>query len=111
MAKKFTWRPDLGAQREVTPLVNVTQFGDGYELRTASQINVNKRRWTMTFTGNLAFIKPALLFLEEHQGRIAFEFVDPMGDSGIYVCRNWTSRQTKFGIYELNATFEEVFEY
>ncbi len=110
MAKKFTWRPDLGATREVKPIVNVTQFGDGYELRTAAQLNVNKRSWSMTFTGNLVGVKPAVQFLEEHQGRIAFSFTDPWGDDGKYVCRNWSSRQSKFGIYELTATFEEVFE-
>lgn len=110
MAKKFTWTPDIGAGREVAPIVNVTQFGDGYELRTASQINVNKRKWSLTFTSNLAGIKPAVAFLDEHQGRISFDFTDPWGEDGTYVCRNWSSRQTKFGIYELTATFEEVFE-
>lgn len=108
--QKFTWLPDLGAQRSVKPLVNVTQFGDGYELRTASQINVNKRTWSMTFTNPLAVAAAQLDFLDAHQGRIAFQFVDPLGSSGVYVCRTWSSSQSKFGLYAVTADFEEVFE-
>lgn len=109
--QKFTWSPDLGAQRAVKPLVNVTQFGDGYEVRTASRLNVNKRTWSMTFTNPLAVAAAQLDFLDAHQGRIAFSFVDPLGSSGVYVCRQWSSSQTKFGLYEVTAEFEEVFEY
>lgn len=109
--QKFTWRPDLGAARQVDPLVNVTQFGDGYELRTSSQVNVNKRSWSLTFTSNLKTIKPLIDFLDARQGREAFAYTDPLGDDGVYVCRSWNSRQTNFGIYEVSATFEEVFEY
>ena len=109
--QKFTWRPDLGAKRNVQPLVTPTQFGDGYELRTAFQRNVNKRTWDLTFTGPLRQCMLILEFLEAHQGRLAFNYDDPLGQSGTYVCRQWSSSQTMFGVYQVEASFEEVFEH
>lgn len=103
---------DLGAQRSVKPNVTVTQFGDGYEARLASGINSTPKTWSVSFTNTSGMAKEILAFLEARGGVEAFTWVDPMGDTANYVCRQWSSsRQSITGVYQISATFEQVYEY
>jgi phage-related protein len=103
---------DLGAQRSVKPTVTVTKFGDGYEQRQASGINYLPKSWSVTFTNPGPMTKEILAFLETRGGVEAFSWLDPMGDTANYVCREWSSsRQSKTGVYQISGTFEQVYEY
>ena len=84
---KFTWNPDLGATCEEQPFVNVTKFGDGYEARVGYLINATPRNWSVTF-----------------------EWKTPEGEILHFVCRSWIGKQTSFGVFEVSAKFEQVFE-
>lgn len=106
----FAWKPDLGASQAIKPTVNPTKFGDGYELRVPNGINSRPKKWTLTFTKNLVEASQILDFLYARGGSEAFQWIDPMGAEGTYVCREWESRQQDFGIYAVSATFEQVFE-
>lgn len=107
---KFNWLPDLGADRDETPNVTQTKFGDGYESRLANGINSQPSKWTVTFTKPLAQYKEIRAFLRKCGGVKAFEWTDPEGETGKYVCRSWKSKQVNFGIFSISGTFEEVYE-
>lgn len=108
----FPWQADMGAQRSVKPNVTVTKFGDGYEQRVAAGINFKPKTWSVSFTNTGPMIKEMLAFLEDRGGVEAFAWTDPMGDTANYVCREWSSsRMAKGGIYQVTATFEQVYEY
>ena len=107
----FTWNPDLGATRKMTPRVTATKFGDGYEMRTSNGINFSPRNWTVTFTRATEESVAIIDFLDARAAKEPFTWVDPMGKTGTYVCREWSSVQSEFGLYTVSATFEEVFEY
>ena len=104
----FSFKSQLGASLSCKPTVNQTKFGDGYELRVANGINSNPRRWSVKF--------PALIstqveeFLSERGGVEAFLWVDPQGVEGSYVCREWNMNHLADTLFELSATFEQVFE-
>ncbi|EPD3172470.1 phage tail protein [Acinetobacter baumannii] len=107
---KFEWSPDLGCERDETPLVTVTKFGDGYEARLATGINSQPNKWTVTFTNNLDEYRKIRAFLKQHGAVKAFEWVDPEGELGRYVCRSWKSKQVGFGVLQITGVFEQVFE-
>lgn len=110
MDTKFTWSPDLGARLNEQPFVQVTKFGDGYESRVSYLINSRPKSWDLVFTSQLGRHNEILKFLRDHQALYAFEWTDPEGETGKYVCRNWSSHQDEFGVYTIEGTFEQVFE-
>lgn len=110
METKFTYSPDLGAKLTEQPFVQVTKFGDGYEVRTPYLINTRPKNWALTFTSQLERHKEILNFLREHNAVYTFEWVDPEGEQAKWICRNWESAQEEFGVYKIMATFEQVFE-
>lgn len=107
---QFIWRPDLGAERDETPNVTATKFGDGYESRLASGLNPLGSKWAVEFTKGLKEYKQIRAFLKEAGAVKSFLWEDPEGEQGIYVCRSWKSRQVEFGVYLITGTFEQVFE-
>lgn len=107
----FQWKPDLGAQRTVKPSVRPVKFGDGYEMRVPLGVNYKPRSWSVRFTRAISEIQPLLDFLEARGGVEAFSWVDPLGNTGTYVCREWNHTQQGFGLYAVSGTFEQVFEY
>lgn len=111
MAATFTWRPDMGAERSVQSTVQPTKFGDGYEVRVTTSMNVTPRSWAVSFTTQLVPHKEILKFLEARRGVESFDWTDPLGEKGRYKCTTWKSHQQGFGVFNVTATFEEVFEY
>lgn len=107
----FGWSPDLGAELRITPSVSQVKFGDGYELRVSNGINSTPRMWSVAFTRSTSEAMEILTFLQQMEGKAAFNWVDPTNQLGAYVCREWTSIQQAFGIYVVQAVFEQVFEF
>lgn len=111
MAAQFTWRPDLGAERSVASTAKATKFDDGYEVRITTSLNVTPRKWSVSFTTALTAHKAILAFLDARKGIESFQWTDPLGDTALYKCVDWKSNQEGFGVFKVNGTFEEVFEY
>jgi len=107
----FTWKPDLGAQKQIKPNVHTMKFGDGYEARVANGINFVPMTWTLKFTRALYEATQIDEFLKGQAGLTAFNWTDPSGTSSVYVCRQWDKAQQEFGVHVVSATFEQVFEY
>lgn len=106
----FTWHPDRGSQQDVKPNVNVTKFGDGYELRTPAGINYKPANWSLKFERNQEVIEEIVAFLEDRGGHESFTWTTPLSKTGTWVCRQWKTAQNG-GTHELTCTFEQVFEY
>lgn len=106
----FQHSPDLGAKRLIKPRVGQIKFGDGYELRLRHGINTSPRQWSVVFTRGAGEAMEILSFLEARNAAESFLWTDPLNKVGTFVCREWSSAQVKFGIYKVDAVFEEVFE-
>lgn len=107
----FSWLPDSASVVSIEPTVNVTKFGDGYESRVADVINTVKRSWACVFTKGRVDGEAVAInnFLRARRAVEAFIWVDPLGETGVWVCRKWTLK-TDRGELVVTATFEEVFE-
>ncbi|WP_323016482.1 phage tail protein [Castellaniella sp.] len=106
----FPGRPNLGAPQKKKPRINSVRFGDGYELRSQDGINASPATWAVTFTGNWAEHQPRIAVLEACGGVQYFRWTDPRGRTANFICREWEDRQVEFGVYEITAEFEEVFD-
>lgn len=111
MTKKvFAWFPDMGSQKEVTPTVNVTKFGDGYELRSSSVINTKPEKWSLTFSRIRPEAREILDFIEGCGAVESFLWTTPFEKEGTFVCRKWNARSDR-GMIIVTCDFEQVYEY
>jgi phage-related protein len=111
--KTFTWFPDEGSEVTIEPAVNVTKFGDGYEIRSNVGINSQKDSWSLTFThsNDCSDVIPSIMaFLADHGGKSSFIWESPDRVIGLYVCRSWSKKRVTPKIHSISATFERVYE-
>lgn len=106
----FTWFPDVGSSLSIKPVVEVTKFGEGYELRTSSLINSMPDKWSLTFTRAVDEAKAILEFLKAHAGKSSFDWITPNENTGKFVCREWSATRMGGGAMAVTCSFEQVFE-
>lgn len=107
----FRYPYDWSAAEEVKPNVRQVKFGDGYEQRQANGINTMPRNWSLSFAlrddGEAEAIET---FLEARRGVEAFDWIDPRGKQGRYVCRSWRRVKDRYNLNTITCAFEQVFE-
>ena len=103
----FVWAVAPGASMSCKPNIESAKYGDGYEQRVAVGINSQAQKWTVKITKN---VDAALSFLEACNGDDAFNWTNPRGVSGVYLCREWELEHVGLDMYELSCTFEQTFE-
>ena len=107
----FTYTADYGATKRVTPRVRVSSFGDGYEQRQANGINTMPKSWPLTFSLRTDTEADAIdNFLGTQAAVSSFDWTDPYGVAGKYVCRSWQRTKDRFNLNTITCTFEQVFE-
>lgn len=104
---RWTWPIAIDEPIRTAPRVRVAKFGDGYEQRAADGINTLLRTVSVRLAADLDTLDAAEQFLINRGGVEAFNWYDPKGQDGLWVCRSWTRRDGVTG-GELSATFEEV---
>jgi phage-related protein len=105
----FIWQPNYDSKLAQEPSINVTKFGDGYELRSANGINNNAETWTVEFTRSSATYPDVLTFIQARNGLESFYWMTPLGQTKVFVCRKW-GMVRKEGHMILSMDFEQVFE-
>jgi len=103
----FSYPPAIGASAICKPNVDSAKFGDGYEQRTALGINTKPREWNLKFT---AHVNEVLAFLEARGGTASFDWTDPLGLAGKFICREWTISHSGATVFDVTGKFEQVFE-
>lgn len=105
----FTWKPSRHPSRVSAPRVRSTRFGDGYEQRYRDGLNANLPSWDVSFNGMARLEADAIdAFLGAHGGADAFDWTDPRGVTGKFVCREWRLIEHGRGLASITATFEQV---
>lgn len=107
----FTYQPDYGPQVTETPRVRMTQYGDGYSQRAADGLHPIAQKWSLKFSArSQTEAKGILSFFRTQGGTTAFDFIDPL-DSSTHsvICQTWSMSPSSYGLYDVQATFQEVF--
>lgn len=107
----FTWIPSHPASVEEMPKVKTAKFGDGYEQRQGDGLNNNLLKWSLSFANrSLSESADIVTFLRARGAVENFDWTDPDGNAGKYICRAW-SRSLPYGnLRTINAVFEQVAE-
>jgi len=107
----FTYTPSFSADLEEKPLVQRIQFGDGYEQRVTFGINTQPKIWSLRFNNRNDTERDNILtFLRARGGVEAFDWTDPNGYAGKWVCDQWNTSQISCNFNEITATFRQGFE-
>jgi len=107
----FTYTPSFTADLEEQPIVRSVRFGDGYEQRLAYGLNTQPKKWSLTFLNRTDTERDNILgFLRARGGVESFDWTDPAGYAGKWVCKAWNNSLVNCNFNNITATFEEVFE-
>lgn len=105
----FTWTPDQGVTKEVTPRIKSTKFGNGYSQDVVDGMNPIDEVWPLMFSlRTKAEILAIDDFLTDNIG-VYFTWVTPEGVTKKFVCKKWTVNYMHDGDNSLSATFELVY--
>ena len=103
---------DYGASKKAEPNVRVAQFGSGYSQRSTFGINQDKKVWTLSWQNRTATDANAIEdFLEARAGVESYDWAPP-DETNTYkwICKSWTKTMPYCNLFNIEATFEEVFE-
>jgi len=107
----FTYTPDFRIKKNISTKVRLAKFGDNYEQRQADGVNPFVKVWNLEFTQRLdAEADAIILFFETAKGVDSFDWTDPQGVAGKYVCRQWSYDIPNAGRKNITADFELVYE-
>ena len=107
----FTYTPSFSADLKEQPQVRRVQFGDGYEQRLTYGLHTQPKTWSLQFSNRDNTERDnILLFLRARGGQESFDWTDPNGYSGKWVCESWDTSQVSYNFNNISATFREVFE-
>lgn len=88
----FTYVPDKGFNKQTTPRVLTTQFGDGYAHRIASGINSIDTTWDVQFSSRSLVDAAAIIAFFEAEAGVGFFQWTPPDEATQYkvICPNWS---------------------
>ena len=92
--------------------MRVAQFGSGYSQRSTFGINQDKKVWTLSWQNRTATDANTIEdFLEARAGVESFDW-SPPDETNTYkwICKSWTKTMPYSNLFNIEATFEEVFE-
>ena len=101
----FTWKPAPGASLALKPTVESAKYGDGYEQRTGWGINTQLDKWSIKIPEDAI---AAHAFLKARGGHESFNWTNPLGVTGVYICREWKLNHIGVALFDLTCDFEEV---
>ena len=102
-----------GASKISAPKIRSTQFNDGYSQRIKFGINIDPKKWRLSWS-NISETDSDTIetFLEARAADGASFDWTPPGESsaGKWICLSWTKVIPYLNRASVQATFEEVFE-
>jgi phage-related protein len=104
--------PDYGASKKAQPNVRSIQFGSGYSQRATFGINQDPKVWSLSWENRTATDTNTIEdFLEARGGVESFSW-SPPDDTATYkwVCQDWIKTMPYSNLFNVAATFIQVFE-
>ncbi|MEE5149110.1 phage tail protein [Pseudomonas alliivorans] len=105
----FTWPTQHGDAPDITYRVRTSQFGNGYKQDVGDGPNNKEDSYPITFTGTKERVLQIMEFLDRHAGAKAFLWTTPLGQIGLFTCKNPVPTPMGGIAFKLTATFERAF--
>ena len=103
---------DYGASKQAKPQVRSIQFGSGYSQRAQFGINQDPKVWTLQWDNRTATDANTIEdFLEARKGVESFAWTPPDDTTSYrWICQEWTKTMPYSNLFNISATFIQVFE-
>lgn len=105
----FTWPTQHGDAPDISYRVRTSRFGSGYKQDVGDGPNNKEDSYPITFTGTQAIVLQIMGFLDRHSGAKAFLWTTPLGQPGLFTCKDPVPTPMGGRIFKLTATFERAF--
>ncbi|WP_342649080.1 phage tail protein [Pseudomonas sp. REB1044] len=105
----FSWPTERGEAAQVEYRVRESRFGDGYRQVVADGPNNKQDSYPITAAGTRAEVRKMMEFFDRHGGAKAFLWYTPMGDLGLFTCKDPRPTPVGGGRFKIAATFERAF--
>ncbi|HEX8591755.1 MAG TPA: phage tail protein [Pseudomonas sp.] len=106
----FTWPTETGSSPEITYRVRTAKFGDGYKQESGDGPNNKEDSYPISHTGPKARVMEIMAFLDRHAGAKAFLWKTPLGQLGMFTCKDPVPTPVGGGVFKLTATFGRAFK-
>lgn len=106
----FSWPTQNGSSPDIKYRVRTAQFGDGYKQEVGDGPNNKEDSYPIVFTGSRAKVLEIMAFLDRHAGAKAFLWTTPLGELGMFTCKDPVPTPIGGGTFKLTATFGRSFK-
>ena len=106
----FTWPIERGSSPEINYRVRTAQFGDGYKQEAGDGPNNKEDSYPISYSGQKATVKEIMDFFDRHAGAKGFLWTTPLGQLGLFTCKNPVPTPVGGGVFKLTATFARAFQ-
>ena len=105
----FRWKIENGVSMKIEYRVVETQFGDGYAQISSDGINTKNESYGIKVHALAKEAKEIMAFFDYHKGAKSFLWAPPLGEVGLYTCKDPTPSDKGGGLYTISGTFVKVF--
>lgn len=105
----FSWCPKVTSQVDTSFRTRKAQFGDGYTQVAGDGINPVTPQWSVSFTGDEAYIQAIKNFLNRHTGWKSFIWKPPIEPSGLWRAESFQISTHGNKKYTLSSTFIQAY--
>ena len=105
----FIWPTQHGDSPEITYRVRTSKFGGGYKQEVGDGPNNKEDSYPVTYSGPQTKVLEIMEFLDRHAGAKAFLWTTPLGQPGLFTCKNPVPTPVGGGVFKITATFERAF--
>lgn len=105
----FTWKVESGVSSTIDYRVVETQFGDGYAQISSDGINTKNESYGIKVHAIKDKAKVIMAFFDRHKGTKSFFWTPPLGELGLYTCKDPKPADIGGGLYTISGTFVKVF--
>lgn len=109
MIPTFKWNVERDLDIQIEFRVIETQFGDGYVQTAADGINTKNEQYSMRVNAYEAQAKQIMNFFNELEGYRSFFWTPPLGEIGLYRCKDPKPTPQGGGLYTITGTFIKSF--
>lgn len=105
----FIWATQHGDAPDITYRVRTSQFGDGYKQEVGDGLNNKVDAYPVTITGQRGKTLEIMAFMDRHVGAKAFLWRTPLGELGLFTCKNPVPTPMGGGVFKFTGTFERAY--
>lgn len=105
----FAWSTQNGDSPTFEYRTRESRFGGGYKQVVGDGPNNKEDSYPITHTGSKARVLEVVAFFDRHGGAKAFLWTTPLGELGLFTCKDPVPTPVGGGVFKLTATFERAF--